>query len=609
MANCDICNAALDVNEATAFSIEDLQEVISKGFGPPDRILQRAMAAGWTREQVIARWQQELDARPQPYWMLCPSCAARAAVYLPAAAVSAAAEAAAPAAVAEAVPEVAPEVAPAGAPAAAPAAEVGSEEAAAEAAAAPAPEEAAVALPEAAGPRPRTGRVFLVGLLLGLVGGTTLFLLVIDRYLHPAGRIGTVTVTTVVPNTAVPTGAFPTMKPATPRPTEALWPPTLVPMPDVSRAVLTLEDMPSGFRAMPEANMATLGFAQDALVGAFPGLEQGRLKKLMAFDQRRTSDFAVAFLVYPLTPEERVAFDRALSGPDAGQPALWSALAARGWSLPERVAVLDNVGEQAVWLTSRGSGDTAGLRTDIALARRGPVIEVVIVGYKDGDKPQVDLVMTVRTLDSRLAATVPLPAAPGVAVAPLPDLSAVVLQQADFPSGFVAMTEREMDEAGITAEKIAADPSIAGLNLAAARPANLSTFVDPTAQTPVFVVSYLLYPLTERETALIDRDISNPQLGVGLWSTSAGSEGLTLARVLDDLGGLGDASGGLTVLDTKATPPTRMEMAVVRRGRVAVVLMLGYEDKHTPRVKIGDLAAALDARLAAALGSPLSGPS
>jgi hypothetical protein len=409
MANCDICNAALDVNESTAYSIEDLQDIIGRGFGPPDSILRRAMSAGWTKEQVITRWRQELDARPQPYWMLCPSCAKRAAPFMPAVAAPAPPQEAPPAAVEEGAPEVAAPAPAAAAPAAAPAPEAAKAEepgeAAPSAAEEPRPEEAPAPGPEPAGPRPRTGRLFLIGLLIGLVGGIALVLFVINRYVPPRARIETATPTVAVTRTVQPTRPFPTMKPATRRPTEALWPPTLVPMPDVSAAVLTLEDMPTGFRAMPAANVAALGLEQSRLAGAFDSLEQGRLRELMAFDLRRTSDFAVAFLVYPLTPGERTAFDRALSGPDAGQPALWSALAEQGWSSPDRVAVLDGVGEQAVWLTSVGSGDTAGLRLDIALARRGPVLEAVLVGYKDGDKPQVDLVATVRTLDSRLAST------------------------------------------------------------------------------------------------------------------------------------------------------------------------------------------------------------
>ena len=74
MPTCDTCNAEIGFTEAVVYTIDDVQELLQRGFGPADKVVRMAMAAGWTREQVIARWQQELWARPKPYWMLCASC-------------------------------------------------------------------------------------------------------------------------------------------------------------------------------------------------------------------------------------------------------------------------------------------------------------------------------------------------------------------------------------------------------------------------------------------------------------------------------------------------------------------------------------------------------
>jgi hypothetical protein len=397
MATCDICSATMEMDEAAAYTIDELQELIRRGFGPPDKVVRMALAAGWTREQVIARWQQELEARPQPYWMLCPACAKRAFKAMPDEETPA--EAPAPLeekpASAAALPTVRPLAPAALSPAESP------EES-------PAAEETIAPGPGPDGKRPRTGRTLLIGLLIGLLGGVAFYGLILDRALHSTQPTPVAPTAVVEPSpTAQPTKPRPTSRPATPRPTEALFPPTVISLPNLSAVALTLDDMPAGFREMPASRQETLGFTEELLAPAF-SLAQGRLRQLGTLDYRRTGELVVSFLVYPLTPEELAAFDRGLANADAGLPALWAALSKSGWSVPTRGDRLEGVGENGLRLSSTGSGDAAGLLLEVLVARRGAVLEFVLVGYQDGAALQVDPVEIVRLLDTRLARQIPL---------------------------------------------------------------------------------------------------------------------------------------------------------------------------------------------------------
>lgn len=592
MATCDICNAEMELAETTAFSIDDLQSLLQHGFGPPDKVVRMAMSAGWTREQVIARWQQELDARPKPYWMFCPLCAKRANKHMPAEELFAARHPAPE-------EEPAPEAPAAGVSRIKPIAE---EEPAAEAAEeAPEPEEEPEEEEEEelqpAGKRPGAGRALFIGLLIGLLGGGALYLLVLDRVLHPITPTPVPTVAVLpTPVPTSPTRVPPTRRPATPRPTEILYPPTAIPVPDLSGVALTLDDMPAGFREMPDSRQETLGLTEEALASAFD-LEQGRLRQFGAQDYRTSGELVVSFLVYPLTPTEQESFDQGLSHAAAGLAPLWATLAEHGWGTPTRVAALDPYGESGQWLTSAGSGDADGLTLEVFAARRGPVLEFILVGYLDASDFEVDPLALIERLDGRLAALVPPPRVPGATArptpAPPPGLANASVRSTDLPAGFAALTESQLAEFGVE--------FLEETFFVEAQPQNVAMFYDPTADTAIILLSWMSYPLTEMEAGAMRKSYASmtPAAGADLLGLTANQ--WRSARMLEGLEEVGDGAVGLSGVDASERPNMRMEIVLISRGRAWAVIMLGYVEGTNPRVDIVQVAKAVDARLKAAL--------
>lgn len=84
MAICDNCNSTTSWEEGTSYTATEFREVVSKGFEPAENIIGMMISSlGLSREQAIAHWKQGLVAGSTTGWLLCPSCAAMAAKYLP----------------------------------------------------------------------------------------------------------------------------------------------------------------------------------------------------------------------------------------------------------------------------------------------------------------------------------------------------------------------------------------------------------------------------------------------------------------------------------------------------------------------------------------------
>lgn len=596
MPTCDICSAEMGLNETTAYAIDDLQELIGRGFGPPDKVVRMALSAGWSREQVVARWQQELEAHPKPYWMFCPACAKRANKYMPAA------EAAAPAPAVEAAAEDAAPVQPiaARAPAVEPAVEAPppAEEEAEPAAAAEAAEEEALPV----GKRPAGRRGLWIGLLIGLLGGVVFSMLVLDRILHPVPTAPVATTAPApTPVTAQPTRLPPTRRPATPRPTEILYPPTVIPVPNLAGVVLTLDDLPTGFREMPDSRREPLGLTAEGLAAAFD-LEQGRLRELAVQDNRTSGEFVATLLVYPLTPQEQEAFDAGLTSADGGLAPLWGALAPGGWITPTRAADLYPYGEHGAWLASVGSGGSAGLVLEVLAARRGPVLEFLLLGYAEDGEPAAEELELIAALDGRLAALVPPPYVPGATARPVPvppaDLAAATVRSTDLPAGFAALSASALAELGLPTE-VAMGPFFE------AQIDNRVAFSSTTTAGEIVLLTWMHYPLTEMEARLAQRSLASldPAEGAALLGLTAAQ--WRSPRALEGLAGLGDAAAGMSGVDTAQRPNRRLELIVFARGRALVYLMVGYVEGSDPRVDIVRVARSMDVRLKAALdGTP-----
>ena len=99
MGKCDLCNAMTSWGEGTAYTADEFRTLVAKGFEPDASVIrmmerkwidaeddglkrQMAWSPSWLRAQVLAPWKQ-LVAHSTSGWLLCPSCASRAAGYIP----------------------------------------------------------------------------------------------------------------------------------------------------------------------------------------------------------------------------------------------------------------------------------------------------------------------------------------------------------------------------------------------------------------------------------------------------------------------------------------------------------------------------------------------
>lgn len=83
---CDVCNAATSFEEGTTYTAKEFRKIVSRGFRPDETDI-NAMATmlgiiGMTREQTIVHWSSNIVMRSTTAWLLCPSCASRAAQYI-----------------------------------------------------------------------------------------------------------------------------------------------------------------------------------------------------------------------------------------------------------------------------------------------------------------------------------------------------------------------------------------------------------------------------------------------------------------------------------------------------------------------------------------------
>ena len=76
MSNCDVCSGTTTWEEGTAYTADEFRTIVRLGFEPPLSIVRLGTAA-------VQGWKTGLVASSTTGWLLCPSCARRAAPYLP----------------------------------------------------------------------------------------------------------------------------------------------------------------------------------------------------------------------------------------------------------------------------------------------------------------------------------------------------------------------------------------------------------------------------------------------------------------------------------------------------------------------------------------------
>jgi hypothetical protein len=259
---------------------------------------------------------------------------------------------------------------------------------------------------------------------------------------------------------------------------------------------------------------------------------------------------------------------------------------------------LDQIGETGLWLTSAGRDDAAGLVLEVFVARQGAVLEVVLHGYAEDRGPDLELLVPMRTLAARVSILVPPTRLRYVTPAPLPpttDLSTVALRKEDLPAGFVALAE--VDWAAITGAETLSN----SLRFSGAARQNETAFIVPAADSPLYVLGWVDYPLTEMEAALLRKEFAYASAGTGAGLLGIPANNWRSPSLLTGLAGVGETVFGVTGLDNRTRPATRVQVIRVYRGGALITLLASYADGAEAEPDVVDIARSLDGRLKEAL--------
>jgi hypothetical protein len=76
MGTCDVCNSSTSWEEGTAYTADEFRRIVRMGFEPPSHLIMFL-------PNGLSGWKNGLVANSTTGWLLCPSCARRAARYMP----------------------------------------------------------------------------------------------------------------------------------------------------------------------------------------------------------------------------------------------------------------------------------------------------------------------------------------------------------------------------------------------------------------------------------------------------------------------------------------------------------------------------------------------
>jgi hypothetical protein len=187
---------------------------------------------------------------------------------------------------------------------------------------------------------------------------------------------------------------------STPIPTSTA-PPTDTPTqpPDLSGAVLTLEDLPSGFEAM---SLEEFGMTEEDLSG-----DDFTVESVFAFLDAGNFELVMGFTTLILNRLEQTGFDMALDQPEFLMESMIGSMGSVDILKQEALADLDDIGDASAGMTMVADIESVPMRVDLAVFRRDIVGAFIIVMYIDGDVPVVPVEEAANKLDARISEALP----------------------------------------------------------------------------------------------------------------------------------------------------------------------------------------------------------
>lgn len=193
-------------------------------------------------------------------------------------------------------------------------------------------------------------------------------------------------------STPMPTDT-PTPSP-TPTPTDTP-PPSPAPLPDLSDAVLTLDDLPPGFAVMPPEQ---LGLTPEDLSG-----EGFEAESVFTFLEPSTFQLIMGFTILVPDTIQQAGFDLALRNPEFLLNQFAGGMGATAVIEQQALPDLDDIGDASTGLTVVADLEGISMRIDMVVFRTGLAGAMVMLMYPDGVDPDISIGETAHRLEEKLA--------------------------------------------------------------------------------------------------------------------------------------------------------------------------------------------------------------
>jgi len=176
--------------------------------------------------------------------------------------------------------------------------------------------------------------------------------------------------------------------------------------PALSKAALTLQDLPSGFTDISESGQI------EALKKQLSEVRGLNVESIFAFQKRddKPIQLIIGFAMQLPTQSDRASFDASIRQGLFAQEVLSSlnkteSQFANLTSLPQS----DDIGDVSGGWTTTGKIKDLPTSIDVAVFRRGNLGAFLITFYFEGDSPSIAIADAARKLDSRMVELVPPP--------------------------------------------------------------------------------------------------------------------------------------------------------------------------------------------------------
>ncbi len=168
--------------------------------------------------------------------------------------------------------------------------------------------------------------------------------------------------------------------------------------PDLSNAILRLDDLPSGFEPLSGSDLERMESAIGSIGEQLSGTSNLTLVNFTGF---RTTDiqnpqFVISGLITPLSPQEQSDVDRAFDNPELVIRELKEQI---GGEETSELPGYENIGTSSIGFIT----NMMGFRMEYVVARRGLVLIEVAYLYREGEQPLANTVELARILDDRVA--------------------------------------------------------------------------------------------------------------------------------------------------------------------------------------------------------------